>query len=51
MDLYGSSVEVDYRGVEVTVENFVRVLTGKRIPGAFEDVGGACAIEMGPILT
>ncbi|GMH35238.1 hypothetical protein BSKO_03106 [Bryopsis sp. KO-2023] len=29
VDLYGSSVEVDYRGYEVTVENFVRVLTGR----------------------
>jgi GPI-anchor transamidase subunit K len=28
LDLYGSNVEVDYRGYEVTVENFIRVLTG-----------------------
>lgn len=26
--MYGSNVEVDYRGYEVTVENFMRVLTG-----------------------
>jgi phosphatidylinositol glycan class K len=28
LDLYGGNVEVDYRGYEVTVENFIRVLTG-----------------------
>jgi phosphatidylinositol glycan class K len=28
-DLYGDNIEVDYRGYEVTVENFLRVLTGK----------------------
>lgn len=28
VDVYGSSVESDYRGYEVTVENFIRVLTG-----------------------
>lgn len=26
---YGEDIEVDYRGPEVTVENFIRVLTGK----------------------
>ncbi|PVU88994.1 hypothetical protein BB561_005618 [Smittium simulii] len=29
VDLYGDNVEVDYRGYEVTVENFVRLLTGR----------------------
>jgi len=29
LDLYGGNVEVDYRGYEVTVENFIRVLTGR----------------------
>jgi phosphatidylinositol glycan class K len=29
LDLYGENIEVDYRGYEVTVENFIRVLTGK----------------------
>lgn len=29
LDLYGDNIEVDYRGNEVTVENFIRVLTGK----------------------
>ena len=29
LDLYGDNIEVDYRGNEVTVENFLRVLTGK----------------------
>ncbi|KAM7512123.1 hypothetical protein LguiB_010998 [Lonicera macranthoides] len=28
LNLYGDNVEVDYRGYEVTVENFFRVLTG-----------------------
>ena len=28
LDLYGSNVEVDYRGYDVTVENFIRLLTG-----------------------
>ncbi|KDQ58649.1 hypothetical protein JAAARDRAFT_128569 [Jaapia argillacea MUCL 33604] len=31
LDLYGENIEVDYRGYEVTVENFIRVLTG-RVP-------------------
>lgn len=30
LDVYGQNVEVDYRGYEVTVENFMRVLTGQR---------------------
>lgn len=29
IDLYGDNIEVDYRGYEVTVENFIRVLTGR----------------------
>ncbi|KAL0573931.1 glycosylphosphatidylinositol anchor biosynthesis, partial [Marasmius crinis-equi] len=29
LDLYGGNIEVDYRGYEVTVENFLRVLTGR----------------------
>ena len=29
LDLYGDNIEVDYRGYEVTVENFIRVLTGE----------------------
>eukprot|EP00210_Caulerpa_lentillifera_P003356 g3202.t1 len=29
VDLYGSRVETDYRGHEVSVENFIRVLTGR----------------------
>lgn len=32
-NLYGEAVEVDYRGYEVTVENFLRVLTGRHAPG------------------
>ena len=30
LDLYGDAVEVDYRGAEVNVENFIRLLTGTR---------------------
>lgn len=29
IDLYGDDVEVDYRGYEVTVENFIRLLTDR----------------------
>lgn len=29
MDLYGTNIEVDYRGYEVTVENFIRLLTDR----------------------
>ena len=29
LDLYGDNIEIDYRGYEVTVENFIRVLTGE----------------------
>ena len=28
LDLYGDNIVVDYRGYEVTVENFIRLLTG-----------------------
>ena len=31
LDLYGENIEVDYRGYEVTVENFIRLLTGKLV--------------------
>eukprot|EP00775_Hariotina_reticulata_P007320 gene7320-7532_t len=32
LNVYGDNVEVDYRGYEVTVENFIRVLTGRHDP-------------------
>jgi len=32
LDLYGENVQVDYRGYEVTVENFIRLLTGRLPP-------------------
>lgn len=32
LDLYGENIEVDYRGYEVTVENFIRLLTGMDRP-------------------
>eukprot|EP00291_Cryptomonas_curvata_P006045 CAMPEP_0172179136 /NCGR_PEP_ID=MMETSP1050-20130122/16442_1 /TAXON_ID=233186 /ORGANISM="Cryptomonas curvata, Strain CCAP979/52" /LENGTH=304 /DNA_ID=CAMNT_0012851969 /DNA_START=91 /DNA_END=1001 /DNA_ORIENTATION=- len=33
LDLYGDSIEVDYRGYEVNVESFIRVLTGRHKAG------------------
>lgn len=33
IELYGDNIEVDYRGNEVTVEAFLRVLTGRHPPG------------------
>ncbi|VEL25589.1 unnamed protein product [Protopolystoma xenopodis] len=32
INLYGEDIEVDYRGYEVTVENFIRILTGRLPP-------------------
>ena len=32
LDLYGDNIEVDYRGYEVTVEAFIRLLTGRVAP-------------------
>ncbi|KDQ06883.1 hypothetical protein BOTBODRAFT_167595 [Botryobasidium botryosum FD-172 SS1] len=32
LDLYGDNIEVDYRGFEVTVPNFIRLLTGRVEP-------------------
>ncbi|KAF9025176.1 hypothetical protein BDZ89DRAFT_954069, partial [Hymenopellis radicata] len=32
LDLYGDNIEVDYRGYEVTVENVIRLLTGRMEP-------------------
>lgn len=33
INLYGNDAEVDYRGEEVTVENFIRLLTGRHEEG------------------
>mmetsp|Transcript_1438 Transcript_1438/g.2391 ORF Transcript_1438/g.2391 Transcript_1438/m.2391 type:complete len:260 (+) Transcript_1438:1-780(+) len=33
IELYGDAIQVDYRGKEVTVENFLRVLLGRHAPG------------------
>ena len=30
LDLYGNDVEVDFRGEEVTVQNVIRLLTGRQ---------------------
>ena len=40
LDLYGDNIEVDYRGNEVTVENFLRVLTGACCPAVCVCVEG-----------
>ncbi|KAA0193832.1 Phosphatidylinositol glycan, partial [Fasciolopsis buskii] len=32
INLYGESIEIDYRGNEATVENFIRLLTGRLPP-------------------
>lgn len=32
LDLYGDNIEVDYRGYEVTVENFIRLMTDRWEP-------------------
>jgi phosphatidylinositol glycan class K len=32
IDLYGTNIEVDYRGYEVTVESFIRLLTNRVDP-------------------
>ncbi|KIJ38889.1 hypothetical protein M422DRAFT_230969 [Sphaerobolus stellatus SS14] len=34
LDLYGDNIEVDYRGYDVTVENLIRLLTG-RVPPSY----------------
>ena len=33
LDLYGRDVEVDFRGEEVTVQNLIRLLTGRQDKG------------------
>ena len=33
IDLYGNEIEVDFRGEEVTVQNLIRLLTGRQDPG------------------
>ncbi|KAL7410786.1 peptidase C13 family-domain-containing protein [Mrakia frigida] len=32
LDLYGENIEVDYRGYEVSVESFIRLMTGRTPP-------------------
>jgi len=32
INLYGDNIEVDYRGYDVTVENFIRLLTARQNP-------------------
>eukprot|EP01084_Bolivina_argentea_P156556 272860_1 len=33
LNIYGEEVEVDYRGGDVTVENFIKLLSGRTAPG------------------
>ena len=33
LDLYGNEIEVDFRGEEVTVQNLIRLLTGRQDKG------------------
>ena len=35
LDLYGRDVEVDFRGEEVTVQNLIRLLTGRQDKGGY----------------
>ena len=35
LDLYGNDVEVDFRGEEVTVQNLIRLLTGRQDKGFY----------------
>ena len=43
VDLYGDSIEVDYRGYEVTVKNFIRVLAGAPCTARCQRVVGSLA--------
>ncbi len=42
MDLYGDGIEVDYRGYEVTVESFLRLLTGEWLLAFGQQRQGGC---------
>jgi GPI-anchor transamidase subunit K len=33
LNIYGDAVEVDYRGEEVTAASFLRLLSGRTLPG------------------
>lgn len=46
LDLYGDNIEVDYRGYEVTVESFIRVLTGAPQFSTFILIRSAGAMEI-----
>ena len=37
IDLYGNDIEVDFRGEEVTVQNLIRLLTGRQDQGIFHE--------------
>jgi hypothetical protein len=50
LNLYGTNVEVDYRGYEVTVQNFIRVITGLSfisfLPLSFSSSSSRSTIEI-----
>ena len=48
LDLYGDNIEVDYRGYEVTVENFIRLLTGMDISRVWCWIW-ACVVMLGRV--
>jgi glycosylphosphatidylinositol transamidase (GPIT) subunit GPI8 len=50
IDLYGDNIEVDYRGYEVTVENFIRLLTGTLCTLILDLIDERKQVECLPIL-
>lgn len=50
LDLYGDNVEVDYRGYEVTVENFIRMLTGTKNIHANQQVSNTLFKDVFPLI-
>jgi phosphatidylinositol glycan class K len=48
LDLYGDNIEVDYRGYEVTVENLIRVLTGKSETNSRKTIKVFCRSSVSP---
>ena len=46
IELYGEDVEVDYRGKEVTVENFLRLLTGNFHDNDLHDLKFNCFLKV-----
>ena len=49
LDLYGENIEVDYRGYEVTVQNFLRLLTGMALLFTVLNCDGNLSIMTPPV--